>query len=157
MKLKPDQEQQAVTLMKSLKLFAGCTDVQLKAVAARMETQLFTKNKVLIMEQEISKTLYVLLQGAVGIWRRTQGEKKLVATLRAPEFFGEASMFSESPANALVKAEEDGQVFTLARGSFDELAAADTTLGLLVEKNMQEIETQRPPLIKRPSEEENPA
>jgi CRP-like cAMP-binding protein len=155
MRLKPDQELQAIAVIKTLKLFAGCTEAQLKAMASRLDMQSFVKTKVIIMEQEISKTLYVLLQGSVGIWRRQQGEKKLVATLQAPDFFGEASMFSESPANALVKAQEDCQLVALARTAFDELAANDATFGLLIEKNMEEVHTQRPPLQKRPSEEES--
>lgn len=155
MKLKPEQEQQAIAVMKTLKLFAGCTEAQLKALAARLDMQSFLKNKVLIMEQEISRTLYVLMQGSAGIWRRTQGEKNLVATLQAPDFFGESSMFSEAPANALVKAQEDCQILALSRPAFDELAQKDMAFGLLIEKNMEEIQAQRPPLQKRSSEGES--
>ena len=39
MKLKPEQEQQAISVMKTLKLFAGCSENQLKTIAARMELQ----------------------------------------------------------------------------------------------------------------------
>jgi len=148
-KLKPDQEQNAVAVMKGLKLFAGCSEAQLKAMASRLDVQSFAKTKVIIMEQEISKTLYVLIQGTVGIWRRTGGEKKLVATLQAPDFFGEGSMFSEAPANALVKAQDDCQLLMLARPAFDQLAQNDATFGLLIEKNMEEIQEQRPPLAQK--------
>ena len=151
MKLKPEQEAQAIALMKGLLLFKGCSDAQLKAVADHLEAKSFAKDKVVLMEQEISKMLYLLAQGSVGIWRRTQGDKKLVATLRAPDFFGEGSMFSEAAANALVKAQENCLLFTLARTAFDELAQKDVPFGLLVEVNMGEIETQRPPLL-RPEE-----
>src|SRR5258706_12074460 len=101
MALKPESESQARILLQGILLFTGASADQVQALLAQLELMDVKKNKVVIMEQEISKMLYILAQGSVGIWRRERGEKKLVATLKAPNFFGEASMFTEAAANAL--------------------------------------------------------
>jgi CRP-like cAMP-binding protein len=145
MPLKPDQLEQAFGALKKTAIFAGCSDPQLRNIAGKLNLLTVAAGKVVLMEQEISKMLYLLAQGSVGIYRRHQGEKVLVATLKAPDFFGEASMFSDSPANALVKAQEPSVLFALPRAAFDQLVASDGVLGLLLERNLNTIEEQRPP------------
>ena len=154
MALKPEIVQQAHLLLNGLLLFAGCPEDQILALLAALEMMDVKKGKVIIMEQEISKMLYILATGSVGIWRREKGEKKLVATLKAPDFFGETSMFTESAATALVKAEEDSRLFTLKRASFDAVLAKFPDLGPLVQKHIIEIQAARPPLVRAPAQEE---
>src|SRR5688572_9160786 len=117
MPLKPDIEPLARLLIEGILLFAGATPDHVQALLAELELLDVKKGKVVLMDQEISKTLYILAKGSVGIWRRESGEKKLVATLRSPDFFGETSMFTDSAATALVKAEEDSRLFILKRAS----------------------------------------
>jgi CRP/FNR family cyclic AMP-dependent transcriptional regulator len=153
MALKPEIEQQALVLLKSVSLFEGNTHEMIQALVAGLETKNYAKGKVIIMEQEISKMLFILAKGIVGIWRRKGGEKVRVATLSAPDFFGETSMFTESPATALVKAEDECQVFTLARSRFDEVLTKFPALEPLVRQQMEAIQTKRPPIVKPPPTE----
>ena len=99
--MKPEQVQQAHTLLKQLTLFKECSDEHFRLLSECLEARDFAKGKVIIMEQEISRTLYLLVKGSVGIWRREKGEKRLLATLRAPDFFGEMSMFTEAQLHYL--------------------------------------------------------
>jgi CRP-like cAMP-binding protein len=154
MALKPDVEPQARLLFQGILLFSGSTPEQIQALLSEAELLEIKKGKVILMEQEISKTLYILAKGSVGIWRRQGGEKTLVATLRAPDFFGETSMFTDSPATALVKAEEDARLFTLKRSSFDAVLAKFPALAPLVQKHIEEIKMARPPLVKPAAEQE---
>jgi CRP-like cAMP-binding protein len=153
MALKPDYESQAKLLLQGILLFAGATPDHVAALLGQVELMEVKKNKVILMEQEISKMLYILASGSVGIWRREKGEKKLVATLKAPDFFGESSMFTEAAANALVKAEEDSRLFVLKRAGFDAVLAKFPDLGPLVAKHIEEIKAARPPVVKPKSEE----
>src|SRR5689334_17955398 len=98
MSLKPEQQQQAIELLKKLPLFAGCAEPALVAIAARLNARTLGQGKVAMMDQEINKTLYLLASGAVSVWKRIRGEKQKLATLEAPNFFGERSVFEESPA-----------------------------------------------------------
>src|SRR5690242_16639605 len=144
MALKPEFLAQARTLLKGILLFSGASDPQIDALVTELEVQDFKKGRVVIMEQEISKTLYVLATGSMGIWRREGGEKKLVATLRSPDFFGETSMFTESAATAQVKAEEDSRVFMLRRPAFDSVLARFPELGTLLQNQIKLIQAARP-------------
>src|SRR5207244_9067202 len=98
MKLKPEQEQQAFSIIQNLPLFAGCTVEQIQAMVARLDSRTVVKGKVIMMDQEIGKTLYVIVQGSVGIWKRVGGEKKMLATLKAPNFVGERTRFEKTRA-----------------------------------------------------------
>jgi CRP-like cAMP-binding protein len=152
MALKPDVEPQARILLQGILLFAGASPDHIASLLTALEMMDVKKGKVVIMEQEISKMLYILAKGSVGIWRREKGEKALVATLKAPDFFGETSMFTESAATALVKAEEDSRLFTLKRAAFDAILVKYPELGALVQKQIDVIKAARPPLVKPAAE-----
>ena len=154
MALKADAIPQATMLLKGLLLFSGASDEQIQALVAGLELLEFKKGKVILMEQEISKTLYVIASGSVGIWRREGGEKKLIATLKAPDFFGETSMFTESAATAQVKAEEDSRLFALRRSVFDIVLGKYPELGTLVQQQIDLIKAARPTVTK-PTEEKS--
>jgi CRP-like cAMP-binding protein len=155
MALKPDVEPQAKLLLEGILLFSGAAPEQIQGLLRELELMDFKKGKVILMEQEISKTLYILAKGSVGIYRRQGGEKILVATLKSPDFFGETSMFTESPATAQVKAEEDTRLFALKRASFDNILTRYPTLGPLVQKHIEEIKMARPPIVKPATEEQH--
>ena len=143
MKLKPDQELEAFELIKGLPLFAGCPEEALKAIASRLDGRDVLPGKVVLMDQEIGKTLYLLAKGSVGIWKRLGGEKKQLAVLKAPDFFGERSMFEESPASALVKSIDRCLIYALERTHFNEIAVQFPAIVELIKNNMAVIRTQR--------------
>jgi len=96
-----------------------------------------------MMDQEIGRTLYILAKGSVGIWKRVGGEKKQLAVLKAPNFFGERSMFEESPASALVKAEERSLIYALERPQFDQVSAQYPGILEPIKKNMAMVREKR--------------
>ena len=155
MALKPEQQLLAFELLKKLELFLGCLPDQLQTIAARLETKMVVKGKVAMMDQEINRTLYLLAAGSVSVWKRVKGEKQQLATLEAPNFFGERSMFEESPASALVKTETDCQLFTLDRGVFEEIAKQYPALKPLIHTNMVAVRQKRLTPVTPPHEGES--
>ena len=143
MKLKPDQEQDAYGTIQELHLFSGCPDEALKAMVSRLEAREVAVGKVILMDQEIARTLYILSKGSVGIWKRMGGEKQQLAILEAPNFFGERSMFEESPASAMVKANEPCVIYALGRAQFDEVAAQYPAIVEPIKENMALIRQNR--------------
>jgi len=143
MKLKPEQEQEVSSIIKSLPLFAGCPEDALNAMVRLLDVRDILPGKVILMDQEIAKTLFILGKGIVGVWKRVRGEKKQLATLKSPDFFGERSMFEESPASALVKSEDRCLVYALERSQFDQLAAQYPGLIEPLRKNMAEVRLKR--------------
>jgi CRP-like cAMP-binding protein len=143
MKLKPDQERDAYQTIQELHLFSGCPDEALKTIVGRLEVREVAAGKVILMEQEIARTLYILSKGSVAVWKRVRGEKQRLAILEAPNFFGERSMFEESPASAMVKANEQCVIYDLTRAKFDEVAAQYPAIVEPIKENMALIRQNR--------------
>ena len=143
MKLKPEQEKDAYQAIQELHLFSGCPDEAIKAMVSRLEYREFAVGKVILMDQEIARTLFILSKGSVGIWKRVGGDKKQLAILEAPNFFGERSMFEESPASAMVKSNEPCVVYALGRAQFDEVAAQYPAIVEPIRENMVLIRKNR--------------
>ncbi len=143
MKLKPEQEAQSLAVIKGLSLFAGCPDEALKAIVARLDARDTAAGKVVLMDQEIGKTLYIVATGSVSVWKRFGGEKKQLAVLKGPDLFGERSMFEESPASALVKSNERCAIYALEKAAFDEVAKQFPVIVELVKKNMEDLRQKR--------------
>lgn len=143
MKLKPEQEVAALAVMKGLSLFAGCPEEALKALVTKLDARDLAPGKVVLMDQEIGKTLYILSTGSVGVFKRFGGERKQLAVLNGPDVFGERSMFEESPASALVKTNDRCQILALERAAFDEVAAQFPDIREAIKKNMEELRLKR--------------
>jgi CRP-like cAMP-binding protein len=143
MKLKPEQEKDAYQTIQELHLFSGCPEEALKAMVSRLEAREVAVGKVILMDQEIARTLYILSKGSVGIWKRVGGEKQQLAILEAPNFFGERSMFEESPASAMVKSNEACVIYALGRTQFDEVAAQYPAIVEPIKENMALIRQNR--------------
>jgi len=152
MNLKPNQVALAHDLLPKLAIFQGISVPQLGALTEKLDYRAVKAGKVALMDQEISKTLFVLVKGSVGIWQRKKPEHKLIATLQAPNFFGEVSMWTDSAATALVKAAEDSEFLTLSRENFDLLAANDPTFLAMVQSNNQKVSASRPAIQKKTAE-----
>jgi CRP/FNR family transcriptional regulator, cyclic AMP receptor protein len=130
-------------VLRALPLFTGCPEVAFEAMVNRLDARDVQTGKVLLMDQEIARTLFILSKGSVGVWKRVGGEKQQLAVLKAPNFFGERSMFEESPASALVKSNERCLIYALERALFDEISAQFPTIVDPIRKNMESIRTQR--------------
>src|SRR5690348_8103208 len=87
--MKPEQALAAMQTLQQIALFAGASEAQLGLVVTAMSFVTRLAGKVVILEQEISKSLYVLAVGTVVIVRRVKGEKQQLALLKAPDYFGE--------------------------------------------------------------------
>ncbi len=143
MKFKPEQELKALTIMQGLALFSGCPPEALLAMTKVLDLRDVPAGKVLLMDQEIARTLFIVAEGSVGIWKRVSGEKLQLATLQAPDFVGERSMFEESPASALVKSETKCLIYALERAQFSEIATRFPGILETIQKNMIAVREKR--------------
>jgi monovalent cation:H+ antiporter, CPA1 family len=143
MKLKPEQEAEAYALLRGLALLNGCPDEAIKAMVGLLDGRDIALGKVLIMDQEIGRTVYFLAKGSFSVWKRVGGDKKHLAKLTAPDFFGERSMFEEVPASALVKSDERSLVYALEKNQFDQVAAQFPGILDPIRRNMAEIRKAR--------------
>jgi CRP-like cAMP-binding protein len=74
-----------------------------------------------IAEGAPSDGLYVVLSGALEVWKRAGGAPALAGRLGPGDVFGEMSCLRKGPASATVTAGRRCLLLRLPRGSFDEL------------------------------------
>jgi len=103
-KLSAVQELGALNLLKGLPLFAACPEAPLQAIVRFLDAKEVSSGKVFLMIRRSRG--HSISSSRIGgrVEAHRWGEKQL-ATLKAPDFFGERSMLEEAPASALVKVE----------------------------------------------------
>ena len=68
----------------------------------------YPKLKVIFNEGTPGEEMYIIYSGKVGLYtQRASGQKELLATLEAGDFFGEMALVDDSPRSATAIAEED--------------------------------------------------
>ncbi|HEU4382469.1 MAG TPA: cyclic nucleotide-binding domain-containing protein [Anaeromyxobacteraceae bacterium] len=91
------------------------------AIMERFRSREVAPRQVLIREGKPSDGLYVVLSGALDVWKRKGPADVRAGMLREGDVFGEMSCLRKTPAAATVVARRHGTVLRLPRGEFDEL------------------------------------
>lgn len=89
-----------VVFLKGVPFFQGMTVNQLKVLANVCDEELFPENAVIYDEGSPGGKLYVIVSGKVGIERLNKATRKSarLSTLETRSYFGEATLFDNSPA-----------------------------------------------------------
>lgn len=85
--------------LKEVPLFQGLMVEQLKTLAAVCEEQFFAADSIIFDEEQPGGVLYMIVSGRVGIERKNKktGTTTRLNTLTAHHYFGEDTLFDESP------------------------------------------------------------
>jgi CRP-like cAMP-binding protein len=91
------------------------------ALMGRFRTREVSAGTEVVLEGQPSDGLYVVLSGALDVWKRREGVPSLAGRLREGDVFGEMSCLRKGPASATVMANRRCLLLRLPRASFDEL------------------------------------
>jgi CRP-like cAMP-binding protein len=80
----------------------------------------YEAGEIIIQENDLGETAYVITQGQVEVTKALQGQKVHLAYLEAGETFGEMSMIDEKPRSATVTAVTETLVSEIRRDDFFE-------------------------------------
>ena len=74
----------------------------------------------IVIEGELSGGLYIILSGAVGVYKQNKlsGNTYDIGQLHEGSFFGEMSLIDDNPRSATVRALTDCQLFYLSKEAF---------------------------------------
>jgi CRP-like cAMP-binding protein len=112
-----------VVLLGSLKLFAPLTDEERLALASELKPSPFVVGDIATRQGEPADSLYILARGQVGIFHDsadgTQPARQRLATLHAPEYFGEMGLLTGQPRGATVAAESEVLCYRLGKPGFE--------------------------------------
>src|SRR5918996_5648324 len=88
--------------LKSIPLFHGVQESELRALAERTVTRNYPKQAIIVQEGDESDTLYLILAGRVKIYLADEHGKELILAIKGPgQYFGEM-VLDEQPRSASV-------------------------------------------------------
>lgn len=104
--------------LKSIPLFAGVADAELRTLAERTVTRSYPKQAIIVSEGDESDSLYLILAGRVKVYLADENGKELILAIKGPgQYFGEM-VLDEQPRSASVMTLEPAQFAILSRADF---------------------------------------
>lgn len=99
-------------LLKKTKIFSRLDLDLLLVIADKLESVEFEANDYIFAPEETGGRMYFILRGQILI---QDEEKKELATLESPEFFGDEALLSDQPRAYFAKAKTDCLLLTLSK------------------------------------------
>jgi len=111
-----------VELLHSVPIFSDLPRSALSKIAERMVSRSYSKGQMILLEDALGETFFVIASGSVKITRLSDdGREVILAMLGEADFFGEMSLLDGEGRSANVVALEDSEVLTLTRSDFLEI------------------------------------
>ena len=111
-----------LSLLQSVPIFSDLSPSDLNKIAERMVLRAFTKGQMILLEDDLGQTFFVIAGGSVKITRLSDdGREVILAMLGESDFFGEMSLLDGAGRSANVVALQASEVLTLARNDFLEI------------------------------------
>ena len=111
-----------LSLLQSVPIFSDLSPSDLNKIAERMIQRAYSKGQMILLEDDLGQTFFVIGGGSVKITRLSDdGREVILAMLGESDFFGEMSLLDGAGRSANVVALESSEVLTLARNDFLEI------------------------------------
>ncbi len=105
-----------VDFLRQVTLFREIPEPHLVALALRLREHRLRKGEVLFRQGDPGQELFLIREGRVVISKPVLGRtEQVLARLGPGDFFGEMSLFDESPRSATVQAETETELLCLSR------------------------------------------
>jgi len=121
--------------LKQIPLFEEIKDNQdfMQQLQDVCKTRHYKANETIIKEGEVGSEMFVVLEGAVEILKRTRaGDSYTVVKLRALDnvFFGELALIDDDRRSATVVADKDSDFLVISKDAFLKLGDSNPSIGL---------------------------
>jgi CRP-like cAMP-binding protein len=115
------QTERHLAALKTVHLFRALKEDELRTLAEGMIPVLYTTGETITRQGAVAHWLYVMTAGTAEIRMKVETAKEpiLVATLNAPDFFGEMGLMTGEPRSADVVAMKDVECFRLGKETFE--------------------------------------
>ena len=97
------------------RLFHGLLPEEIEMLAEVTQQKNYKAGELVFEQGSVGDSLFLLAEGAVDVVRkREDGEERVIATLHAPEFFGEMSLIDKEYRSATIRASTDTVMLCLS-------------------------------------------
>jgi len=122
--------------LKSIPLFEGVPEADLRALAARTVARSYPKQAIIVNEGDESDSLYLILAGRVKIYLADEHGKELILAIKGPgQYFGEMVLDGEA-RSASVMTLEPAQFAILSRADFRAFLLSHAEVALQLIQNL---------------------
>ncbi len=105
--------------LRSIPLFSHLRDGDIERIGKGARDRHYTKNSVIVFENDPGEGLYVVLSGQVKVAKIGEDGREVILSTRGEgDFFGEMSLIDDEPRSAHVIAMEDSDLLVLRREDF---------------------------------------
>jgi len=113
------RSKEALESLRNIDLFSSVKGEDLASVASLLIERRFPKHKTIVEEGLPGDYMYIIREGRVSVSKLSDdGREKILEFLEAGDFFGEMSLFDNSPRSASVRALVEVRVLALSRSDF---------------------------------------
>lgn len=106
-------------ILKSIPLFSELTDEEINCIADVAVKQFYKKDNMVLIEEEVGSTMFVILDGRVKISRISdEGREVILSILCDGDFFGEMSILDGQTRSANAVTLEDTTLLIFRRENF---------------------------------------
>ena len=119
-----EEYQEARAILRSEALFECLSDEEIESLVQQSQVSHFGRGERVIREGAEGDSMFVLLSGAAEVSVSKNGHSIPVATLKAPDCFGEMSLLTGERRTATVRAQSDCQVMEIGKPVMAELLRA---------------------------------
>ena len=108
-----------VGFLKYIPLFSELSDDDLREISNLAVRQVYKKDNMILIEEEIGSTMFIILEGRVKISRISDdGREVILSILSEGDFFGEMSILDGQNRSANVVTLEDSKIMVVRREDF---------------------------------------
>ncbi len=108
-----------INILKNIPLFSELSDKDLQRIAQVANKQHYHKENLILIEEEVGSSMFVILDGRVKISRISDdGREVILAIMSEGDFFGEMSLLDGQTRSANVTAIEDSELLVIRREEF---------------------------------------
>lgn len=108
-----------IDFLKNIELFSSLTDEELLQISNRIIVKEFSRNETILLEEETSKFMYIILLGKVKVVQTTSDGKEIILAIHQEErFFGELSLIDGKTSSATVMATEESLIAIISKENF---------------------------------------
>jgi CRP/FNR family cyclic AMP-dependent transcriptional regulator len=127
-----------VNVLKTIPLFASCSQTELRRIAAIVKEVEFDAGQTICREGDTGVGLHVVLEGETGVQIGGRTRRKL----GAGAFFGEIALLDGGPRSATVVAETPVRTLSIPSWSFKTMLKAQPNLSLkMLEETCRRLRT----------------
>ncbi len=127
-----ESEKALLEKLRSVPLFSGMKDKQLRSILASGKKQEYPKDHHIVSEGEAGVAFYLVLDGAVEVRRRG----RVLAKLGSGNFFGEMSLLDSNPRSSDVVAVAPTTCLVLSSWSFQAVVESNSDIALNLLKSL---------------------